>query len=227
MFRSSLLAFAVVLLPGFAAAQTPPSHDWTGVYLGVQGGWQWHQDDFEDPIASFEGDIDFDGAIAGGHIGADRQIGHLVFGVAGDFEWADGDGDSVADNNASVFARAEANWQGSLRARLGAAFDRVLIYGTGGLAFANYDLDYTFPVQVFGIGDEFDDTVAGFTVGGGAAFAAFSSWDIWADYRFTDFGTASSDITNCCAPPPNSQEHELTAHAVRLGISRRFGATAP
>jgi opacity protein-like surface antigen len=80
---------------------------------------------------------------------------------------------------------------------------------------------------VFGIGDQFEDTVVGFTVGGGAAVAAFSSWEIFADYRFTDYETASSGIANCCAPPPNSQEHDLTTHAVRLGVSRRFGAVTP
>jgi outer membrane immunogenic protein len=119
------------------------------------------------------------------------------------------------------------NWQGSVRGRVGAAFDRVLVYGTGGPAFASYDLDYTFPGPVFGIGDQFEDTVLGFTVGGGAAFAAFSAWGIFADYRFTDYETASGDITICCAPPPNGQDHDLTTHAVRLGVSRRFGAIIP
>lgn len=229
MFRLPTIALVAALLPGFAAAQGVPAYDWSGVYLGVQGGWQWQRDDFEDPVLGINGDIDFDGAILGGHLGVDRQFGRLVVGLAGDFEWADGSGDSVADNDPTVFARAEANWQGSVRGRIGAAFDRILVYATGGLAFANYDLDYTFPgpPPVFGIGDQFDETVAGYTVGGGAAFAAFSSWEIWADYRFTDYETATGDIANCCAPPPNSQDHDLTTHAVRVGVSRRFGTPSP
>jgi len=71
------------------------------------------------------------------------------------------------------------------------------------------------------------ETVAGYTIGGGAAFAAFSSREIWADYRFTDYETASGDIANCCAPPPNSQDHDLTTHAVRVGVSRGFGTASP
>lgn len=239
MLRLFPVAFAMALLPGLASGadlpipvEAPPAvhiYDWSGVYLGVQGGWQLHKDEFEDPALGINGEIDFDGAILGGHLGADRQFGHFLLGLVGDFEWSDGDGNSVADNDPTVFARAEANWQGSIRGRVGAAFDRILVYGTGGLAFANYDLDYTFPgpPPAFGVGDQFEETVAGFTVGGGAALAAFASWEIWADYRFTDYETASSDIANCCAPPPNSQDHDLTTHAVRVGVSRRFGAIGP
>jgi outer membrane immunogenic protein len=238
MSRFLAFAAAAILSSTASAADLPimddpveqaaaVAYDWSGVYIGIQGGWQWHHDEFEDPIPPFFGDLDFDGAIAGGHIGADRQFGHIVVGLVGDFEWADGDGQSVADNNAAVFGRAEANWQGSIRGRVGAAFDRVLVYGTGGLAFANYDFDYTFPVPVFGIGDQFDETVLGYTVGGGVAIAAFSSWEIWGDYRFSEYETASSGIVVCCAGPPNRQDHEVTTHAVRVGVSRRFGGGMP
>jgi outer membrane immunogenic protein len=169
--------------------------------------------------------VEFDGGIAGGHIGADRQLGPLVLGVVGDLEWADGSGVQAA---ADVFGKAEANWQGSIRGRVGAAFNRILLYGTGGFAFANYDFDFTFTgAPLFGaFGDEFSDIVAGWTAGGGAA-VKFGAWEFWGDYRFSDYGKTSSDITNCCAPPPFAQDHDVSTQAVRVGVSRRFGGAVP
>jgi outer membrane immunogenic protein len=114
------------------------------------------------------------------------------------------------------------NWQGSLRARVGYAKDEYLIYATGGLAFANYDFDYTCCGLGFGIGDQFDETLLGGTVGGGVARQLHDGWVTWVDYRYTAYEEASSGIVNCCAPAPNSQDHEMDTHAVRVGLSRQL-----
>lgn len=195
------------------------AYDWSGVYIGVQGGYQWLDDDVADPIADISGSFDFDGALAGFHAGYDWQAGNLVVGLVGDVEWAGGDGVG-GPYEESVFASAEINWQGSVRARLGYAVDRVLLYATGGLAVADFDFNYTCCDTPFN--DGFSDTLTGYTVGVGAAYAFADQWNVWADYRYSDFGTASGDITNCCASPPNSQDHDITINALRVGLSRRF-----
>jgi outer membrane immunogenic protein len=198
-------------------------YNWSGVYVGVQGGYQWAEDDVADPVEGNASSFDFDGALVGLHAGYDKQVGSFVFGLVGDVEWADGDGTSDAFGvGSSAFARAEVNWQASLRARIRYAFDRVLLYATGGLAVADYDFDFTCCGDPFGGGDQFSDTLVGYTVGVGAAYAFADQWNVWADYRFTDFDTASGNITNCCAPPPNSQDHDISTNAIRLGLSRRF-----
>ena len=148
----------------------------------------------------------------------------------GDVEWADGSGTGAAGDPAGgLDGRAEANWQGSARARIGAAFGSIMVYGTGGLAVGNYDLDYSccFTIPEFNIGDQFNETLLGYTVGGGAAVGAFTSWIVWTDYRFTEYETASGDVFNCCGSPPQRQDHDLTSHAVRFGVSRKFGGAAP
>lgn len=207
--------------PDYAPAPAV-AYDWTGFYLGLQGGYEWHQDDVEDPIPQFRGTVDLDGVLLGVHAGYDYQFnGGFVVGLVGDIEWADGSGTGVVGGGIAL-ARAEANWQGSLRARLGYAINNILLYGTGGLAFANYDLDYTCCALAFNIGDQFDETLFGYTLGGGAAYAFAPNWTVWSDYRFTDYETADSGIVNCCAGPPNRQEHDIQTHAVRLGLSRRF-----
>lgn len=230
--RSLVLAAAMLLGMGATAIAADAVEDvvivdeaynWSGVYVGVQGGYQWYEDDVADPVEGVSGSVDFDGALAGLHAGYDWQSGSWVFGVVGDVEWADGDGTSDALGvGSSVFARAEVNWQASLRARIGYAFDRVLLYATGGLAVADYDFDFTCCGLPFGIGDQFSDTLVGYTVGVGAAYAFTNEWNVWADYRYTDFDTASDSIANCCALPPNSQDHDVSTNAVRIGLSRRF-----
>jgi outer membrane immunogenic protein len=226
---SALAADAVVVIP--PAAPAPPTSPppaamrWSGFYVGIQGGWQRIIDEVEDPIPSFAGTVTFGGAALGVHAGFDFQRGPLVVGVIGDIEWAGGTGISPGFAGGDVYGLAAANWQGSVRARFGVAGNRVMVYATGGLAFGNFDFDYTCcnPAPVFGQGDQFTDTVWGYTVGGGLAVAASPSLIIWADYRFTNYREATSTITVCCAPPPNSQDHDVRTHTFRVGISRLFG----
>jgi outer membrane immunogenic protein len=224
------LAFAAILsLPvAPALAQNAPAFEWTGMYVGLQGGWELHHDDnaqLNSAGQEFLGDFDFDGALLGGHIGLDRQLGPLVLGVVGDLEWADGSGTGGAgDPGFGKDARAAANWQGSARARIGAAFGNVMLYGTGGLAVGHYDFDYSCCFQNspprFGLGDEFNETLLGYTVGGGVAVGAFSSWVAWTDYRFTEYETATGSADFCCG---GTHQHDMTSHAVRFGLSRKFG----
>jgi outer membrane immunogenic protein len=82
-----------------------------------------------------------DGGFTGGQIGNNDQIGSIVIGVETDIQWSDTDqAEDVAfiplgapgtfDNDLSV-------WFGTVHARAGVAFDRVLIYATGRLAYAD------------------------------------------------------------------------------------------
>ena len=109
-----------------------PAYDWSGIYLGLQGGWKFGEDDYE--VTGADTSFDVDGPMIGGHVGGNMQMGNFVFGVEGDGEWADVDGTFTAGNGDEVSTSID--WQASLRGRVGLAWDRLLIYGTGGAAFA-------------------------------------------------------------------------------------------
>lgn len=96
------------------------------------------------------------------------------------------------------------NFQGSLRARLGWATDRTLVYATGGLAFMSADYSVgltpgffkgTKDAGEFVPGDRFADsfstTSIGFTVGAGLAFLLTDNISLGAEYRYTDFGSVT------------------------------------
>jgi outer membrane immunogenic protein len=85
--------------------------NWSGVYVGVNGGYGQNSNN-----------SDMNGGFGGGQIGYNVQRGNLVFGVEGDIE-----GSSIKGTNTG-----EIDYFGSLRARAGYAFDRTLFYATGG-----------------------------------------------------------------------------------------------
>jgi outer membrane immunogenic protein len=135
--------------PIIAAA---PLFTWTGFYVGVNAGYGWSNDDFD---AVDLADEDDDGGFVGGaQVGYNYQIGSFVVGLEGDIQYADFgadgtfdfDGDGVFDDDFD-----SSDWFGTVRARAGVAFDRALIYATGGFAFA--------------------DDATGWTVGGGVEYA--------------------------------------------------------
>jgi outer membrane immunogenic protein len=204
------------------------AESWTGLYVGAQAGYQWNRDRFQDPAFGppvISGTVRADGFVGGVHAGGNYQTGPVVLGVEGDIEWANASGDALGTDGTAlptnVIGHAKLKWQASVRGRIGYAFDRTLAYATGGVAFGRFDFGYTFPV-VGGITDSFSKTLTGWTAGGGIEHAFMTRWSARLEYRYTDFGKASGTIINCCAAPPNAQDHDLTAHAVRAGLSYRF-----
>ena len=141
--------------------------DWSGGYVGVHGGYNHFVDEYHDPAVPIFGSLNGSGGLVGLHTGINYQADKWVFGFEGDISRVGGSGQSVSDNIPVVFGKAEANWEASIRARAGIAKDNLLIYATGGVGWANYDFDFTFPTPAaFGQGDQFTQTVHGYTVGG-------------------------------------------------------------
>jgi outer membrane immunogenic protein len=170
-------------LPARVAPAAPvftpvPIFTWTGFYVGVNAGGAWRNDDTEAVILSpgpgtpgLAGTLTFPNGddasfTGGGQIGYNYQIGSFVVGVEADIQWMD-----TGNNEAGVFVAGpgfsgtfvpgvfdnnQSEWFGTVRARLGVAIDRVLIYGTGGLAYTE------------------DNT--GWVVGGGVEWAMPVNW---------------------------------------------------
>ena len=210
-------AAAVALMSGAAAAADLPlpveqapimapaavGYDWTGVYLGLQAGWKWGDNDFgwrdddDEDDFDFDGDgADFDGWFAGGHIGARYQWNWLVAGVEGDLEWVDvdGDGDDDDDDDGDDDLRVgtDIDWEGSIRGTLGVGIDRVHVYGTGGFAFAGVDDSFDFDddddEDDGRRGDDNDDTRVGWTIGAGVDVAVTDRITVGALYKYVDLG---------------------------------------
>ncbi|WP_245429381.1 outer membrane protein [Mesorhizobium sp. WSM3860] len=139
------------------------------------------------------------GGVFGGQIGYNYQVGQYVIGIEGDLA-----GSSVKGDNEFVFANltTKQDYLGSLRGRLGYAFDRFLIYGDGGAAFTNYKFSETlvFPpfFQSLGGGSH-----VGWTAGLGVEYAFTDHWTAGVEWNYYDFGTRST-----LSPPVYNRDTE-------------------
>lgn len=242
MRRQFLLAsVAAIALTGTAlSAELPPPappapiFTWTGLYIGGQVGWAWDRDPttvagFFPPVAfssSFASDPD--GVIGGAHLGYNLQIGQWVAGIEGTV-----DGTSIRrsafDPVTGITASTREVVQGSVRARAGLAFDRVLIYATGGAAFTGIDNTYAGGFLAPGAFESIARTRSGWTVGGGLQYALTDNWSIRAEYRYSDFGTYTDYPFAVFVPLGSilSVNHHLTQNQVQGGISYKFSTWAP
>jgi outer membrane immunogenic protein len=202
-------------------APPPPVFSWTGLYIGGQVGYQWGTSDPSLLVGGVPvgvaGSYSDQGVVGGGHLGYDYQVSQFVFGVEGDVEGSSYRGTATA---AGFYTNSEAEIEGSVRGRLGIAWDRVLFYGTGGVAFGS--LRNT--VGAVGAAPFASATTGrvGWTVGGGVEYAIDPSWSIRAEYRYTDYGDYDFGI----APGFALREHE-TDNRAEVGFSYKFSMFEP
>jgi opacity protein-like surface antigen len=174
---------------------------------------------------------------AGGQVGVNKQRGNMVFGVEGDMDALGGRARQFSSyalpatglttgSTVGIDRQADPNWQASLRGRVGWATGNVLFYGTGGLALADvrqsalYSYAPTAGAGVaaanpganlgpFANGASADNTLVGWTVGGGAEYAINKQISIGAEYRHSDYGTTTFGFV---APGAGATEENVPVH---------------
>jgi outer membrane immunogenic protein len=153
--------------------------------------------------------------VGGGQIGYNWQINNFLLGFETDASWTRvraGAAFAVPDpflvQTLTGSTTAQIDWTASLRARVGVTFDRVLLYATGGAAFAggkvNSSFALTTPVAgiVFPIPSSGTTTSStnfsriGWTIGGGLEWAFDRNWSLAGEYRYSDFGTRTVTLAN-------------------------------
>jgi outer membrane immunogenic protein len=187
-----------------APVYAAPAFNWTGFYIGAQGGGGLISNNSEGSNGN--------GAIAGGQFGYNYQDGNWVFGIEGEGYWSGikGIGNSsevpnlIFNNTATDIDRSSVknNYDFTIAGRLGIAFDRTLIYGKGGWAWGNYSFDSSFtdsnpgsPVSTgsFSAGG----TLNGFLVGVGVEHALTRNWTVKLEYDYIGYGSKELSETNC------------------------------
>ena len=183
------------------------------------------------------------GVIGGAHLGYNKQFDKWVVGVEGAVDptvMSRGVSinvpNSAADPTGALGIGATATgsiWstiQGSVRARAGYAFDRMLFYGTGGLAlgafgsnFQIYGTDTT--LAPFYAADQRSATRAGWTLGGGVEYAVNTHWSVRGEYRYTDFGHMGDLPAASSMGVAYAADRHLDQNQVQVGLSYKFGET--
>jgi outer membrane immunogenic protein len=187
-------------MPMKAPLYTPP-FTWTGAYVGVYGGGGWGRSDFSAPFAS--SGFDMSGAVAGGTVGYNWQLGQAVFGVEADGGWSDISGSVTCGG---VACKTRNDWLATARGRLGYAFGNFMPYITGGAAFGNIH------TTVAGTGTG-DDTQVGWTAGGGVEAHLGGPWSAKLEYLYVDLGRGGNIA---------GTDASFTTNIVRAGLNYHF-----
>jgi len=196
------------------AGVIPAAYDWTGFYVGGHVGYGWGQKNWTDTFG-LDASSTPNGFLGGGQVGYNYQIGQYVLGIEADGSWSGIKGGTTAfgaalDNNI--------DWTSTVTGRAGLAFDRWLVYGKGGVAFAGdrYSTNLYTPGTV-----EVTDTRIGWTVGAGVEYAFAPAWSAKLEYNYMDFGTKAVSFA-----PGTSTDIDQQVHAVKFGINYKFGGPA-
>ena len=189
------------------------------------------------------------GFTGGAQIGYNWQFGAMVLGVEADINYLDkgqndrgytilgigGTGLDLAVNG----NRGGSDWFGTLRGRVGYAFDRTMIYATGGLAYSdNGDNRGAAFVTDPGAGTAIVATYTsrgsssdwGWALGGGIEHAFTNNWTAKLEYLYVDLdrgGDRRYTSIGAGAPFDNitgvRRGDDDGMHIVRVGLNYKFG----
>jgi outer membrane immunogenic protein len=201
--------------PARAYSPPPPYIDWSGFYLGINGGWEHGRSHFDfDSLGANTGHFGADGWQVGGTAGFNYQIGQVVLGIESDIDWSNLSGSAPCPIT-GLTCQTQNNWLSTGRGRIGYAIDRFLPYITGGVAVGDIN------ANVPGIGSA-TTTNVGWTVGGGLEYAISKNWSTKVEYLHVNLG--SFDCGTACSPTPPVNVR-LNEDIVRAGLNYKFDWT--
>lgn len=243
---ASLLALGVVgahaadLTYEPAPVAVPEVFNWTGFYVGVHGGIGGGNLDssYLSPLYDGEGgsyqyksdlsDNAF-GAFGGAQVGYNYQFApNWVVGAEADIAasgikaehnenytyYEDGIGSDDGFNH----SEAKIDWFGTIRGRIGYAWDNLLVYGTGGAAYGS--------VKVSGTdgdgGFSQSDTQWGWTAGAGVEYGITKNITLKTEYLYVDLG--SVDVNNISDGEGGFGHANFDAkfHTLKAGLNYKF-----
>jgi len=231
--------------------------NWTGLYLGINAGYGFGKSQtnalFSDavmgtPLFATSSSSRLDGLIVGAQAGYNWQAGGWLFGLEADIQATNQHAGptyvcpgaicnatiTTVDTPVTVAHDYKLDWFATVRGRLGAAITPdLVIYGTGGVAFAGIwnvgtVLDST--VAVAPLFDINERTKAGWTAGAGIESHLGGNWTGKIEYLHLDFGSASAASANPLNATPLllGLNTRITDDILRFGLNYRInpGATA-
>jgi outer membrane immunogenic protein len=214
-------------MPARAPVVAPiPFFNWSGFYIGIQGGFAWADLEHTLVTTGTRFTDETSGGLIGGTVGFNWQAGSWVFGFEADYAWAD-IGRKVHDCFAvvGITCRSGLDTFGTARLRVGGAWDRVMIYGTGGFAFGDHvaRVEDTIAGLTFTSSEDF---AFGWTAGGGIEWGFAPGWSLKAEALYFDLETDRFATPGLLFEPVGIDTRH-TGVVVRGGINYRFNWGGP
>jgi outer membrane immunogenic protein len=188
----------VIALAGPAAAADLPArtytkapayvatvYDWSGFYIGANGGWGTTHSCFDATTSGGgflgrEGCHDADGGVVGGQIGYRWQSGAFVYGLEAQGDWADLRGDNPSSIFPGLTNRSRLDAFGLFTGQIGYAWNNTLLYAKGGAAVTSTRYDALVAGTV--VASAKDDDRWGATVGAGIEYGFAPNWSAAVEY---------------------------------------------
>jgi outer membrane immunogenic protein len=214
----------------------PVAYNWSGIYGGLSVGWVGERSTWTytnpvpaTPPTSSAHDVSLDDAIIGGHIGLQYQWRQIVLGVEGALsqptsgKYGISGTQCVSTVGSQCLVQLSTLWTAG--GRLGWAWDRWLVFGSGGWARLNVNSqELTTPPSVF---DSTGVRQDGWYAGGGVEYAVTNNIIAGIEYQHVDVGTAyhasSADGFGPSPPGVNGRNISATEDIVRARLSLKFG----
>jgi len=202
------------------APMMAPAFSWTGCYVGGNAGGLWSNETWSlATTGAAQSTQDTSGGLAGGQIGCNYQVSTWVFGIQGDYDWANASGSAADAAFAGGTDQSNVKSLASVTGRVGYTWDRFLGYVKGGGAWVRDDYSVS---NAVGLASSASETRNGWTLGVGGEYA-FTDWlSGFAEYDYYDFGTTSNTFTGLLGTGTSSIKQ--TVSVAKGGINFKFNA---
>ena len=208
-----------------------PLYNWTGFYLGPNVGWGFGSaSGVTDTAGSTFATTNQNSFFGGGQVGVNWQFwGGVVIGAEADFEWLPNASNTLtatAPGGATASVNINNRWLTLADARLGYAWDRLLVYGKGGGAFiGTSNSGLTVGTTSYGLSGT-SSSNTGWNAGVGLEYAFWGTWSARVEYDYIRMNTVSYTAA-ATAPAPFASDtissNNRTYNLVTLGLNYKFG----
>jgi len=217
-----------------ALAPVSTEYDWTGSYFGGNLGGSWGSTNSSFYNLSNGAFVDGGSANASSFVGG-GQIGYrymfpqrIVIGAEANLDWNSGSGSHgnawLLNNKYYQSTSYSSGLGGSVVGQAGYAWGDFLPYIKGGWAWTNSTVTYwqdygTVGTLAAGAAQQAGLYRSGWTIGGGVSYHVWRNWEVFAQYMYTNYGTAT---INFIAPLSQSVRTSLNTNAVVAGVNLKF-----
>jgi len=180
-------------------APVVPIYDWTGFYIGANGGWGQANACWDlVPVTGavlVDGCRDASGGVIGGQIGYRWQWGGgWVFGLEAQGDWADLSASRVSLINPFVSERAKVDGFGLFTGQIGYAWNASLLYFKGGAAVTSNRFDVFTTLNGVGLASV-SSTRWGGTIGVGWEYGFAPNWSVGIEYDHLFMGNTNNSFS--------------------------------
>jgi outer membrane immunogenic protein len=210
--------------PYVKAPMAPMIYDWSGFYIGVNGGWAnshetWYQEgDFAPPTFNL-GSHESSGGVVGGQLGWRTQAGAFVWGFDMQGDWANLTGSNVSNWNNSFTLSTKTQAIAAFAVTAGWAMNNVLFYGKAGAMMTNN----VFSASTGGVlWNQSNEQRWGGMLGAGLEYGFTPNWSFAVEYDHGFMG-AVNDAFNPVNGPGVTNRVYQDIDMITGRINYRFG----